>query len=529
MAALGESADWRRRSIVLASIGVSAALYTAAYPPIHVHTSAFVALIPLFLVLDRCTPAAALGISITWSLLAMSVGVTDWLVPSVARYYDQPALVGAGLLVGTTLVGASPEYGAVGLWYRCIRGKISEPLLVLATAATWAAAELCRTRIGFGNPWGLFGYAILDGGVPESPWRILSQVADLGGVYAVTFVLVAVNAGFARGVRAILDGRPATALGPVMTSMAVLAAAAGYGGVRAAAVELGDATSVAVAVVQPNLDLGSQWEQAMYGRNLGEHLDLTEGIARSHSPATVFWPENAMTFFVDQEPAYRAAIGRTLAGYDLELVAGAPRFEQPDQPAYFNSAFVLAPGGEISARYDKRRLLPFGEYFPLGAIGLLRRNFGRMREITPGDPAPAPPSRVGRLGMIICNEAMYPEDARDRVREGAEVLVNLSNDSWVGDEEFAETQLRIAAMRAIETRRFLVRASTSGPSAIVSPSGRVAARSALFEPAVVIGEVSPRSDLSVYARVGDSFAWTCLAVAIATIIFAIRLKDENGR
>lgn len=529
MIARREPTGWRRHLGMLGGVALSAALYTAAYPPIDVHATALIALTPLFFVLDRCTRVEALGFSLTWSLLAMSVGVTDWLVPAVSRYYEQPIFVGVGLLVGTTLVGASLEYAAVGLWYQRVRRRVSSAVLVVATAAAWAAAELCRTRIGFGNPWGLFGYAIVDGHDAGSPWHALAQVGDLGGVYAVTFVLVACNVALSQTLRLAAERRLAAALRPLLVGVAVFTCALGYGSARLRSIDGPDAAAVRVAAVQPNLDLGSQWREELYGRNLDEHLDLTARVARAERASIVFWPENAMTFFVDREPAYRAVIGRVLTAYDLELVAGAPRFEDESDARYFNSAFVLAPDGEITARYDKRRLLPFGEYFPLGAIELLRRNFGRVREITSGSHAELPDSRLGTLGLVICNEAMFPEEARARCRDGATVLVNLSNDAWLNDEEFAETQLRIAIMRAIEQRRYLVRSSTTGPSAIIDPAGRVLARGPLFEPAIVSGDVAPLSELSTYARFGDAFAWACLTAALVVAGAAMGFKDESGR
>ena len=225
-----------------------------------------------------------------------------------------------------------------------------------------------------------------------------------------------------------------------------------------------------------------------------------------------------MTFFVDREPGYRRAIGATIRPLDVELVAGAPRFDDSQPPIYFNSVFLIAPNGDIEGSYDKRRLLPFAEYFPLRTVELLRRSFGRVREFDIGPPAEPLPSRAGRVGVIICNEAMYPSDSRERVRAGAEILANLSNDTWVGDLEFAEHQFRIAAIRAIEQRRDLLRASTSGPSGIVERSGRVQTRTVPFTRAVLGGQLIPSSELTIYAHTGDLFAW-CMLGLVAFFVF----------
>jgi apolipoprotein N-acyltransferase len=158
---------------------------------------------------------------------------------------------------------------------------------------------------------------------------------------------------------------------------------------------------------------------------------------------------------------------------------------------------------------------------------LLKRNFGRVRELAVGPESPPIASRAGLLGSIVCNEAMYPEDARERVTAGAEVLANLSNDSYVPGNEFAENQLRIAVLRAIEQRRYLVRASTSGPSAIVEPSGRVAARSAPHSVAVLRGHIAPSRATTLYARIGDAFAWLCLFAAAAAALATLRTPSRR--
>ena len=119
--------------------------------------------------------------------------------------------------------------------------------------------------------------------------------------------------------------------------------------------------------------------------------------------------------------------------------------------------------------------------------------------------------------MLVCNEAFYPADGRARVREGAALLINLSNDSWVDDRQFSTIAFDMSALRAVELRRWLVRASTAGPSAIVAPSGRVTARSPLFERAVLRGEVAARDDRTPYVRWGDAFAYACCVVTLLAV------------
>jgi apolipoprotein N-acyltransferase len=278
---------------------------------------------------------------------------------------------------------------------------------------------------------------------------------------------------------------------------------------------------VPIAVVQPNLDLGSQWKPEMYGRNLDVYLRLTaETLGHDPPPRLVVWPESALSFFLDDEPLYRAAIAHVLEPAGTELIAGGPRTAGVSEPPFHNATFLLRPDGEIAAWYDKRRLLPFAEFFPWQSAGLLRRQFGRVREFTAGEPRPPLPTVAGRAGVIVCNEALFPEPARERVRAGATLLLALTNDSWVGEPKYAAQATAMTVVRAIEQRRPLVRASTAGPSVIVTPAGEVVARTAAFAAATLDGVVVPRGELTPYARLGDLFAAASALVALAACVRA---------
>jgi apolipoprotein N-acyltransferase len=201
-------------------------------------------------------------------------------------------------------------------------------------------------------------------------------------------------------------------------------------------------------------------------------------------------------------------------------VVGGPSIVDPgaSEPVYRNSVFLLDRRGEIRARYDKRHLVPFAEYLPLRGIDLLRRRFERVRVFTHGVPGPPLPTRAGPAGVLVCNEAMYPEVAGVRAREGATYLVNPSNDTWIQDAVWADRMFDLVSLRAVEQRRWLVRASTSGPSAIVDPWGRVQGRTPPFERAVLAGRIVPRRELSPYGRVGDAFAGSCV-LAVGAALF----------
>jgi apolipoprotein N-acyltransferase len=185
--------------------------------------------------------------------------------------------------------------------------------------------------------------------------------------------------------------------------------------------------------------------------------------------------------------------------------------------------FQIDGTGQLRGRYDKEYLVPFFEYFPFAGLDLMSRGFEGARTFERGDRRPAPlETRLGRVGMLVCVEAMFPEAARDRVRAGAEVLLSPSNDAWIADGDFAEHMLGVVGMRAIEQRRYLVRASTSGPSAVIDPWGRVLVETDPFRRHLLVGRVEPREQQSLYGRLGDTFAYACITAALLATASSLR-------
>jgi apolipoprotein N-acyltransferase len=484
---------------------VSAVAYGASFPPIGLRMLAWVALVPLFVMVRTRRLGAAALLTWLWTVLA-AYAVGDWFPSSVSTYYQQPRVIGIAFFAGVSSIMAAPYFIA---FVGCYRGVavLSPALRSLLAGAAWVVAEWARSTLLTGNPWAVFGYS-------QSRLTPLVQVADLTGVYGLSFLLVAVNAAVAeawitsraaeRTLRGALAGIGVAALAVGLTL--------GYGLARlgAAPYQPQGESGMTVGIVQGNLDLGSQWRQEFYGRNLDAYMRLTLDALRTERPALIVWPESAMTFFLDEEPLYRSALASMLAPYEALLITGAPRYTGPrDRPRYHNTAFLLSSAGAILGWYDKHRLLPFAEYFPVPSLDFLRRRFARVREFTPGTSDALLPTPAGPAGIVICNEAVFPEIAAAKVRAGAAYLINLANDTWVSHEKFSAQLFDIVLLRAVEQRRYLVRASTSGFSGIVDPWGRVVVLTEPFTQAWVTGTVEPAQRLTVYARVGDLFVFAC--------------------
>jgi len=509
------------RRVALASTLLSAMAYGLCFPPAAVRGLGWIVLVPFLLAIRRSSGIEAASLAWLWTVVA-AYAVGDWFPWSVSTYYQQPVAVGIAFFAGVSSIMGAPYFVAFAVCYRAVAytsGAV-RPLLV---AAVWVVADWGRTNLVSGNPWALFGYS-------QSGVGPLIQIADLTGVYGLSFVLVAVNAALAEGWIALRDGerssRPRAAAG-AGAAAAVVGLVLLYGGLRlSSAPPITAAVSgTRVGVVQGNLDLGSQWRPQFYGQNLDAYMQLSMEALRSERPAVLFWPESAMTFFLEEEPLYRRAIARVLERYGAELVAGAPRFSgSPAAPVYFNTAFLLSSQGTIIESYDKQRLLPFAEYFPIRHLDFLRRRFARVREFTPGVSTALLPTAAGLAGVVICNEAVFPDIPAARVRAGATYLVNLANDTWVSDPKFSAQLFDIVALRAVEQRRFLVRASTAGFSAIVDPWGRTRAMAPPFERAWIVGEIDTADTLSPYCVYGDVFAYGCMGIVAVVLVNGRRAR-----
>lgn len=502
-----------RRAAVRTTAGVLATtvLFALSFPPHGSPLVAWTCLVPLLLVLRVLPPLHCF--LVTWlSGLTMAYAITRFLPDAVAVYYGQGRLFGALLFVASVSAMCCVSHVLFGLWYR--RDSRRETALSpLAVGAAWVVAEFVRGDLE-GNPWGTLGYT-------QAGVLPVVQVAEWTGVYGVSFLVVAVNAALAQLAAAVAARRPArAALGGLAIAAALAAAAFVHGSARLPGVEAATKADVPVAIVQGNEDLGARWRREFYGATLEGYLRQTAGALRESPPAIVFWPENALTFFLADEPLYRDAIGQALSPAGSQLVTGGP-FQEADRTRVYNSAFLLAPDGGVRGRYDKRVLMPFAEYYPRWFHLFRRRSFDEVEEFTPGPPSPPLATAAGPAAVVTCNEALFPRTVAGRIAEGGAYIVNLANDAWLGVHEYSDRVLDFAVLRAIEQRRFVVRASTSGGSALIAPSGRVLARSRPFEAEVLRGSIAPSDERTPYGRAGDWFVGLC---ALSLAFGALRAR-----
>lgn len=491
-------------------------LLVFSFPHYDLSFLAYGALVPLLVALDGVPPlqAAYLG---TVAGLACYLGSIPWVVHTMSTYGRLPLPVSLLLLlalslylalyVGVFAYGMARWHGAGDLSY------------LLGAAFLWVALEYLRTFLLTGFPWNLLGY---------TQYRNLPmiQIASITGVYGVSFLVVLVNAAVALAYLRFHEGW-GRALFPSVGASLLLFGSSLFGAERMASLERQQA-EIPVAIVQGNIEQEVKWDLALQAQTLEKYRRLTRQAA-SGKPHLIVWPETALPFFFREGGPLSRQVLDLAVETQSHLVVGAPDRTTGDRPRYYNSAFLVSPGGEIVGKYDKMHLVPFGEYVPLSSILFFVEKLAHgIGDFSAGESYTVFSTSKGAFGVSICFEVIFPAQVRRHVSAGADFLVNITNDAWFGRSSAPFQHLSMAAFRAVENGVYLVRAANTGVSALVAPSGAIVTQSALFVEAVLTGAVHRGIGGTFYTRYGDLFAWGCLLGAGAFLVFPGGGKQRRG-
>ncbi|MEJ2357317.1 MAG: apolipoprotein N-acyltransferase [Deinococcales bacterium] len=501
----------------------SGALLSLALPPTGVWPL-FLALAPLFALVARAPSARrAFWLGAAFALPFFGIYIL-WL----PRSFSQPSMLGPFFwgVFPLLLAALCLIWGAVTFAARWVGGRGRGTLWLLP--GFWVLTEWLRTQGYLAFPWGTLGYLWL--GTPAA------QIASAVGVYGLSLLaagaaaLVAVPFVPPAGRPKIVPPTPAgrAGLAAPLLAVALVGAAMAWGATDLARpLPTPDRTAV---LVQGNID--------PFGRaispagDLGVHTGLTrQAVARlGRTPTFVIWPEGAVLGYSVEGPqgeATRAAIQASAPG--AAFIVGGRAF---DGGKDYNSAYSVADGRVID-RYDKAYLVPFGERWPLleTAKPLYRAIFGLlhlpMLVNTAAGPGPIPlRTPHGPVATYICYESVFPQVQRVMVRDGARVLVNITNDAWFSEGNGAEQHFAMGNMRAIETGRYLLRAGNDGITAAVDPHGRVLERLPRHVAGALTVHFAFRDTRTPFVRFGRWYI-PALAVltALATLVVLVRRRS----
>lgn len=408
----------------------------------------------------------------------------------------------AFLLVYPTVFGF---FGVAVSWV----ARRSVPSALALAPILWVAEEYLRTHWITGFPWNLLGYAV----EPEG----LRQAATVTGVYGLSFLAMATSSGIS-WLLTQPRRRPAQY---AFTAWVVVLTLANW---LALPPPVRPGTRTAV-IIQPNVPLdeagAAQWAPWRNPAKLIELVELTVSTVKERAPSgpeptLVLWPENSAPFYYERDLLFRTTVERMARDARAYVIFGSVNFADTAQTQPKNSAVLLSPEGRAIFDYDKIHLVPFGEYVPAWAfpnfIGKITHEAGNF---VPGTDFRTARTSLGGIGIFICYEAVFPDLVRRLVPEGEGVLVTISNDAWFGTSAAAAQHLEMARLRAIETRRYLLRATNDGFTVIVDPYGRIVERIPRGTRGALVGKYDVREERTPYTRAGDAFAWACVLVGLA--------------
>ncbi len=476
----------------------SGLLLAWAFPRLDLYPLAWVALIPLLLVMEKRPFVSGFTTGCVFFAL-----VLYWLniVMTTFGGLDPVSSVVAYLL----LVSYLALYFGAATWLAWrVRLRLQLPVVV-TLPVIWVALEFLRGWLLTGFPWALLGYS-------QQNFSPAIQSADVTGVYGVSFMLVAVNAAVAHVIQRPRDrGTVVVAAGLLL----LVTSHFGYGLVRTQQLTDDRPQQLRVALIQGNFDQSQKWNPELRQATVDRYLQLSRQ-ALTADPELLIWPEAATPFYLQDASELSAQVQRLPRATGVPLLVGSPAYDQQSDGSqrYFNSAFLLTPDSADPPRSDKVHLVPFGEYVPLGKLlSFIDKLVVGVGDFTAGEINPLP-LQGHHLGVLVCYEVIFPQLARRSVGQGSDLLVNLTNDAWFGRSSAPYQHLAMARFRAIENRIWLARAANTGVSALIAPSGAITLSGPIFEPLQLTGTVGLGAHPTFYRRFGDLFALVCLAMAL---------------
>jgi len=453
-----------------------------------------------------------------------------WIYATMHTYGGIGPIASCGILLLYSLV-LGLYFGIFGLLVALAHKAFRSPTVPLLLAPFyWVALEFAASRITR-VPWDQLGYSQVDN-------FLLTRLAPVTGVYGISFVLMMGNAMFAAALLACpLSRRLRFALGALLFA----------GGLQLGSVlNPPPAPTAATAVLlQQNLDVtgSNDWFGPEWDEHTAEFIALSlktctpyfagmpepnpvavkpECAVPAAKPNLVAWPESPSPFR-EADPHFRALMAElTRQTQSPAVVGNVGTWQHDNTMEIFNSAEFVAPDGQFLGRYDKIHLVPFGEYVPYkGLIAFAGTLTQGVSSFSRGGLRKVFTAQGHTFGAFICYEAVFADEIRHFAKNGAEVFVNISDDGWYGDTSAPWQHFNMARMRAIENRRWIVRATNSGVTAAVDPLGRVtqsAPRHVLTSLSVRYGY---RKDVTFYSRYGDVFAILCAIIAIVAASLAV--------
>lgn len=476
----------------------------------------WIALVPLFFAINDATPRRAFTLTFIAAAVWYS-GSLFWVYRAMHTFGRLPVFTSFMVLILLVVI-VSVYISLAPLFAKIIEKRWRGESIILLPVC-WMAMEIFKNYFPCnGFPWS---------NLAMSQWKMLPviQIADIVGIYGLIFLIVWVNVFIVEVIGVLRHERKSFFVPKCVTTCVLLAVTLIYGAYKISSVEnsLSRVPSLSVGLIQGNISQDEKWEKGRAEKNLNTYRAGTRRLLESPVDI-VIWPESAFpwTFNVSDNIIDPRALGlpTEFLGRLPHTLFGA--ISENDTDNYFNSAILADGSGNIVAKYHKAHLVPFGEYVPYKKLLFFARKLTQPVGTFLSGNSYEPLKAAGvKFGVLICYEDVFPEISRKTVLAGAEFLANLTNDAWYGVSSAAFQHVALSVFRAVENRRFLVRATNTGVSAVIMPTGKIMIESGIFEPALIVSPIALLNNITPYTRLGDWFAWGCVAYMLFGLIMVI--------
>ena len=508
---------------------LSGFLITLSMPVKEFFFIGWFALTPLILVSLRQSKKAAFFLGIV-SGLAFHITSLYW-IPHVIHNFSNLPLAGNIPLFLLLVLYLSLFFGVFSLLVALFNRSFGKNW-VWAAPVAWTALEYLKGNLLTGFPWCLLGYS-------QYRHPCLIQVSTFTGVYGVSFILVFSSSILAMAWIARKRIKSVLSLTALAILLIVLNMTIGCMMIP----ESGNLSkdTFLVACIQDNFSQEMRWESASEQEIEGVYRRLSLEAA-SQGADLIIWPEATFPTYYgyNRDAGLRETINRicSLCGVDI-LFGNTDVTGEGETLKVYNCTFLISPGGGAVQKYDKRHLVPWGEYTPLKSVFFfLDRIVEGISDFSPGEEeqdllstgsALRKDGRDVPFGVGICYEIIFPDLIRQMVDRGAQFVATLTNDAWFGPTSAPYQHFAMAVFRSVENRRYLVRCATTGISGIVDPFGRIVRRSMLNERTVIMGPIRACEEKTFYTRHGDLFSYLMIFISLLLLILVYFNRKHDAR
>jgi apolipoprotein N-acyltransferase len=491
-----------------------------SFPAPDIHFLSWVALVPLiYSILNSNGHRYSFKAGIVAGVIYF-FGTQYWISHSINNYGHLPLPASMAIVLLLSLY-QSLYTGVFGLLLHLAAKNTKVPVYISAPTL-WVGLEYLRGILFSGFPWSYLGY---------TQYKILPliQIADITGVYGVSFLIVCFNAVIADF---LIKGRAPDCplirkLLPFACFTVIMALVFSYGYKR-----LDNnlaANTVRVSVIQGNVEQEKKWDKKFTASIIDTYKTMTLK-AVSDGAKLVIWPESSMPFLFGSDKTLTDDLITFQKELGIYLVFGTDlvRGYKNGRYSLTNSAVVLAPDGKILCIYDKIHLVPFGEYVPLrDVLFFIDKLVTGIGDFTQGNALTIAKTPLGDFAAPICYEIAFSELVGAFYRYGGDFIVTITNDAWFGRTSGPYQHFIMAVFRAIETRKPVMRAANTGISGFIDSTGAVMARSELFEKAIITRDISTNPTITFFSLFGGIFAHICNIINLAIIIKLIKGRSQR--